>query len=334
MRAAPTSGSLELRENREDCAALGALGFVGLIPLTVWGGAIGVALADSSSSPPTSGGILHNDVVMMVLAVLFMLAMFAIPVIVPISILRRRQKTGARLDWNEEGVVEHDGSWKRNAIPWSRMEVAHLVWVIPGRSSRGTPQDVIQLFDRSSDVVISAWQGAPSGSPVVRRRVIAPDLPGFIEMLRKRKIPFSRKIDFARAEDPDRRRMKRWQLAIARLGYVGAVIGPMTAFPNPPVGMIVSVIAAALLAWRAVPAVRELRLVSARIRNGNAPAEHESEKNDPYREASPPPVSIDFAGRAEVDRTKRRAVIAEVACRVSFVILTLFAGAANALHPN
>jgi hypothetical protein len=327
--AAPNSGSLELRENRGDGAVLGALGFVGIIPLTAWAGAIILSLPTWVSAGGTSW---QNGPIGLVVGSSFVFGMFAIPISVPIWILRSRQKNGARLTWDDDGVVEYDGAWKRNAIPWSRMEVAHVAWVLPGRNWGRVTYDVVQLFDRSSNAVITAWQGSPSGTPIVRRRVIALDLPGFIAMLRNRKIPFSQIVDYTRAEDPDRHRMTGARLALARLGYVGALLGPMVAFPAPIPGVIISVIAAGLLAWRATPSIRELRIVSSRIRRAGASFEGEPEKIEAYREASAPPVSLDVGGRLEVDRIKRVAVRAEVAMRSAFVLLTLFAGVANALH--
>jgi hypothetical protein len=270
----------------------------------------------------------------MAVGIVFVAGIFAIPIGAPISILRRRQKNGARLTWDDDGVVEHDGVWKRNAIPWSRMEVAHVAWVLPGRNSGRVTYDVVQLVDRSSNAVITAWQGAPSGTPVVRRRVIARDLQGFMAVLRNREIQFSQIVDYRRAEDSDRHRMTGWRLALARLGYLGAALGPMIALPSPISGVVISVIAAGLLAWRATPSIRELRIVSSRIRLGDAPIADDSDKIDPYREVSAPPVSLDLGGRMEADRIKRRAVRAEVALRSAFVLLTLFAGVANALHPS
>jgi hypothetical protein len=325
-------GEVSLRVGWDQNFVLGFLGFAGSINVVTWLGAIPMLFAPSDSSS-SSGGAFSDSGLAMALGIVAAILLLTLPTAVPPLILRARQKYGARLQWSEEGVVEWDGVWKRNSIPWSRMEVAHFVWYVAGRSNSRYAQDVVQLFDTSSDAIITAWQGPPPGSPVVRRRVVASDLAPLLAVLRTREAPFTRTIDVTRAEDPERRRMHGFSLAIARLGYFGAMIGPMTALPSPLLGVVISTIAAALLAWRATPVLHELRVVSKRMHDATM-ANTEMPATDPYREASAPPVSKDPRGRYEADKTKRRAVIAEAVLRFSFVVMTLFAGAAMALHPS
>ena len=327
------AGGLELGVPGDQYFWLSAFGFAGILPTTVWLMSPRMLFPPSGLDTSPSSGV-DDSALMMALGILATFFLLAIPASVPSRILRARQKLGAKLKWDNEGVTEWDGVWRRNAIPWSRMEVAHFTWAIMGRSGSKFQQDVVQLFDTSSNAVISAWQSTPRGTPVVRRRVASDDVPKLVEVLRARNIPFSRAVDYSLAEDPERKRMHGFSLAIARLGYVGAVMGPMIALPAPLPGVAISVIAAALLAWRALPVFREHRVVSARMRDDVESNEMPSNAGDPYREASKPTVAQDPRGRYEADKIKRRAIRYEATMRGAFVVLTLFAGIAMAMHPN
>ena len=317
-------------------------GLLGMLLPPVWGGAIVILVGGPSD--PTAGpsrfslwlieSNLRNvaEVVNDVLAVIATIGLLVLPALLPVVVLRWRQREGASVVWDDEGLTEWDGPWKRNVVPWSRMEAAHFTWqVVVGKYGHQEARDLIQIFDRASDDrVTTIWQEPPPSVPRVRRRVASSNIAQLVQALEHHHVSLTRTVDWTCIEEPERRPMRGVSLVLARVGYVGAVIGPLLAFAWPLIGISIGVIAAGLLAWRALPVLHELSVLRRRLAGAIASEMPAHDGEDGYRAAAPIPRE----SRAPADRIRLRAVWMEALVRGSFVVLTLFASVANGLGPS
>ncbi|MEO8876217.1 MAG: hypothetical protein ABI461_11565 [Polyangiaceae bacterium] len=325
------SGRIELTIGVEQYAGLAITGFLGMLPLVVWGGGLAMLMEAHEASPASSGG---TSMVGEISGVLLFVALIATPSLVSCLVLRARQRKGAFVEWDGEGVTEWDGPWKRNAIPWSRMEAAIFSWRAASSKSPRANYQALQMRDREASAVITIWQVRPDEAPVVRRRLISNALPRFVEMLRARQVPFSGVVDWSHVEERERRRFTGWKLWLARSGYIGALCGPMIAFPSPVPGMMISVVAAALLAWRALPVLHELKVVRSRLHAFAQPiAKSPAILEAPYREPAAH-ESEKIETREAADRIRLPAVWVEALLRLSLGALTLVAAWANGFYGN
>jgi hypothetical protein len=210
-------------------------------------------------------------------------------------VLRARQPDGARIDWDETGVVEWDGGWRRASVPWSRARAARLVWKTTSRA-RTTTHEAIQLVDTASGAAITVWPFTPPGVPNIRRRLCSEGVAALHAAIEDHHVPIGAAFDPALAMEHGRATLGpiRW---VWRLGYVAAVVAPLVAGPAPVWGLALGAAGTLLLVARALPVYAELRALG-----GSAARER-----DPDRKIA--------------EGLRRRAVLAEAVARTAFFLL-------------
>jgi hypothetical protein len=245
------------------------------------------------------------------LVVVFLVGLLVLPWLLPCLTLRARQPKGARVEWDDDEIIEWDGPWKRVVIPWGRARVTHLAWVVHGRLSSWT-EHALQIVDLSSDASITFWRTAPKGAPLVRRRICGTeaDMDRLLAAIAARGLDSPGTPEWSRMMDPDRPR-RTWILVLGRLGYVFGAAAPLGAPDVIWPGYVLGAVAAGLLAIRALPVLHELRatilhLSAVRV----APA-------------GATPLSTGDLGRGDALRLKLRAVGFEASARAAFVALVV-----------
>jgi hypothetical protein len=316
--------SIALRFGFDQYLALAGAGLLGMIPTAAWL----VSLSRFAWTLPMPSGVTGS----VVGGVLFVLALFLLlvaPPLVPCLVLRARQPRGACLAWDDDGVVEREGARQRTFIPWQNAEAARVTWeVAVGR--RGTRTcTAIQVFDRTTNEVVTVWEDRPPDAPVVRRRVMAPKTEPFAVALAGKGVTFGRPADWTRVLDPARVRLSNGVLALTRLGYVSGALAPIIAFPAPAWGIGLGAASALLLAWRARSSVAEL--IALRTHTRPAKTASEESPEDPYRAAQRRRLADD---ERQAERARLRAVMVEVAVRSACVVLPVAASLANGLRPG
>lgn len=317
VSATKKKNSVELAFGVDQYFALSVSGFVTILPMTSWIGAlVPLFFGDGHGGPDpgAAGGIL---------AALAVPVMLVLPALVPCRVLRARQPHGARIEWDDDGLTEWDGLWERSSIPWNRAEVAHVETTRKTQHGGTVVLHALQIFDSATNAVITAWEEAPGSTP--RRRLRARTLSDLLRALHDHGVPFSRAAAWERAEEPGRRRTK-W-VWLARSGYVAGLFGPLVAFPSPLPGVAIGALGSALLLWRALPVFRELRMVRARLDQGG----RQAVAVDPYRGAP----GDEQPGRRVADAMKYRAIVVEAIVRAAFVVLPLVSSLVSgfAAHP-
>ncbi|MGH7685032.1 MAG: hypothetical protein ACREMT_11855, partial [Vulcanimicrobiaceae bacterium] len=166
----------------------------------------------------------------------------------------------------------------------------------------------IQVLDKTNPrAVITAWEEEPEETPIVRRRLeTSRSGINYLDSAVLSHCGYSRSFEMERIVDPDRPVQRSLVRYFTRLGYVGAFIGPLFGGENPVAGFAISGVAALLLAWRALPVLRELARVGSKLRA--RPAEE-----------------------IEAWRYRFRAALAEACVRVVFVILPIVGSIASAM---
>jgi hypothetical protein len=330
------AGSLELKLQGGDYVALVAVGLCAAIPVTTWLTivlmALGVDRRPAGEGPPST-------IAVVVFAVFFMTVMLVLPWLVPILVLRARQPRGTRIEWNEVGVTEWDGPWKRAAIAWTEMQAGRVTWETHLKS-RILVDEALQLVGPPPAAAITVWTDRPRGVPNFRRRLCADAarVAALREAVEHHGIALAREPDWLLACDSDRPPHRALTIA-GRFGYPLAALGPMLVPVSHAVGVAMGVGAAMLLAARALPSLREVRAIVARGRErtrcamtvASAPAFDEPA---PYRAAGTLP-SEDLAasdrapdraeddGRAVADRLKLRAALIEAVVRTGCVVMVV-----------
>jgi len=291
--AAPGSGRrIELRFGWQ-VFNLVASGVPGMLPVATWIVPLAIPLLDDPGphgNSPFLAGVLGSAA---------MVSMLVLPWLVPWLVLRARQPRGARLEWDEEQLVEWDGPSRRAVVAWRNAHAASVSWSDRegvGAASAWT-QRAVQVVDTGSGAVITAWETEPDGAPVVRRRLCAKDLRPLITAMGERAVPLSGHANWSLAAEPGRRR-STLTLVLGRLGYPCAVLAPLLQVA-PWAGVALGVVGAVLLAVRARPVWRELWTVRARVKSTHDAAWHEA------------------------DRLRLRAIWFEAVVRAGFVVLTL-----------
>ena len=281
--------------------------------------------------------------------------MLVAPWLVPILVLRARQPRGARIEWNEVGVTEWDGPWKRAFIAWSELAAGHARWET---ATKGRPiiDEALQLVGPPPVAAITVWTEPPPGVPNFRRRLCADRsrVAELREAVEQHGIVLTRAPDWLLACDSDRPPHRALTIA-GRFGYPLAVIGPLVVPSSHAVGIAMGVVAAVLLAARALPSLREVRAIvgrgreragagvgargGARARRAAAAASASasasaSDEPGPYRAAGMLPSeglpaadrAPDLAaddGRAVADRLKLRAALVEAGVRTGCVVMVV-----------
>ena len=308
-------GSIPLVFGWTQYFALAAAAFAGILPVTVWGMTLGMGFVGDTPAArgyPETQWELYASIVPTFL-------LLALPSILACFTLRARQPRGARVDWDDDAIVEWDGTWKRAVIPWRHAKVAHLSWVESGRGARWTDH-VLQIVDPSGASITLC--SAPSrGAPVVRRRLHArsSDVERLVAAVEARGLEKSANPDWSLVVDSDRPR-RTWILVLGRLGYVFAVAAPIGTPEATGPGYVLGAVGAVLLAIRALPVLHELRATIGHLRGAPAPAMADVEAT-PFRTA--PSVPRTDAGREAALRLKLRAVGFEALVRAAFVALVL-----------
>jgi hypothetical protein len=222
------------------------------------------------------------------------LSLLVMPSLVACLVLRARQPRGARVEWDEEAVVEWDGAWQRARVPWKRAVIAYHRWVIRIRGTTLSRPEAVQLVDPDTRAVISVWESTPPRAPLIRRRIYVGwrDIRTFIEAIEGHELEFKRarrleiehpgddcrvgNPDWSLVADPDRPN-NRWRVILGRFGYVGAVLAPLCVGTATTVGAYAMMaVGALLLALRAQPVFHEVRALGARFR-GLPPSEPHTE---------------------------------------------------------
>jgi hypothetical protein len=245
-----------------------------------------------------------ESVAMAVGIALFFLVVFVAPVLVPSRILRARQPGGAHIAWDDAGVVEYDGAWRRAVVPWATMVASRFSWKEYLKSGT-VEREALQLVDRDTGACIVAWECAVPRGPIVRRRLVAPKIAALHAAIEAHGVALAEapSLEWSRALDPDRSRPLK-SVYLGRVGYVAGVLAPLFAGPTPAGGLALGAAGAALLIVRALPVLREVRAIQTRL----AAAPHEADASD-----------ANAAARADADRAKLRAARAEAAIRVALV---------------
>lgn len=340
----PTPGTLELKVPFGDYASLFAVGLFAALPVTTWLTALIVPLGDHRIGNGPLGAVLG---VIFVVAVLSML--LVAPWLVPILVLRARQPRGARIAWDDTGVTEWDGSWRRSTIAWSELEAGRQTWETKIRA-RTHVDEALQLVGPPPAAAITVWTTPPAGVPHFRRRLCAdPERVAELrEAIQRRGISMTREPDWVLACDSDRP-PHRTLTIVGRFGYPFATLAPIITPASHGVGVAMAVTAAALLAARALPSLREVRAIMARGKEradlragaGKPQAADAAEEPGGYREAAapsddPPAGAVpeqalaEDDARATADRSKLRAALVEAVVRVGCIVL-LAASTAAAL---
>ena len=285
--------SLELRLRGWDSAELVGAGMLAAIPVTTWLATIAVPLANDRQPP---GGDAPGPIAIAVFVGAAMFAMLVAPWLVPILVLRRRQPGGARIEWDESGVTEWDGPWRRSVIAWNEMKAGRVTWETKTRG-RTFVDEALQLVGPAGARAITVWTDEPPGVPHFRRRLVADValVTALREAAEDRGVAFDTPPTWLLACDPDRP-PHRALTVVGRFGYPLGVLGPLVALGSHGVGIAIALVAAALLAARAVPVLREVRGISARLDGSED-------------------------GRAQADRWRLRAAWMELAVRAGCVAL-------------
>jgi hypothetical protein len=294
-------------------------GLAGMIPAMVWW-LILIASPLSFLSAPPQWRYAHPALYAALNGGLFLgsLSVLGVPSLAACLVLRARQPRGARVEWDEEAVVEWDGPWQRTRVPWERAVIAYQRWVIRIRGTTLDRPEAVQLVDRDTRAVISVWENTPPGAPLIRRRIYVGwrDIQTFIKAIEGRKLEFERarrreiehsggdcrvgNPDWSVVADPDRPNT-RWRVILGRFGYVGAVLAPLCVGTATTVGAYAMMVAGALLlVLRAQPVFHELRAIGASL--VRVPP------SEPHR---------------EVLRMRLRAVRIEAFLRGTFVVLVI-----------
>jgi hypothetical protein len=307
-------GSIPLVFGWTQYFGLAAAAFVGVIPVATWAMTLGLGFV--GDTPASHGGAESEWEVYASIVPTFLL--LVLPSILACLTLRARQPRGARVEWDDDAIVEWDGPWKRAVIPWRHAQVAHLSWVVRGKGTRWT-EHALQIVDPAG-ASITLCSAVPGGAQVVRQRLHAPaaDLERLVAAIASRGLEASGKPDWSLALDPDRPR-RTWILVLGRLGYVFAVAAPIGAPDVTWPGYVLGAIATVLLGIRALPVLHELRATIARLREAPAPAP--DVEATPFRTA--PAVPTADTGRAAALRLKLRAVGFEALVRIAFVGLVI-----------
>jgi hypothetical protein len=305
------SGSLELGFGPDQYSGLVAAGLVGTLPTVTWMLWVGMPFAGVLDGVHLGSGR-GGEVVTAVLGGVLGLALIVLPSVVPCLILRARQPHGARITWDDEGVIEWDGAWRRMGVPWKGMTAASTLGPAAELRTRGR-REAIQLTGRSTDGCITVWDIAPEEAPVVRRRLCSSQVSQLKAAIEAHGVPFTQKPEWSLARDPDRARPKMNRI-VGRFGYVAAVLAPLMAGPSRSLGIAVALVGAGLLAYRARPVLAELRAIKARI--------------DTYDRGD----ANDMA-RHNALADKLRAARLEAFVRIACVLLTLLSTVGSAVGP-
>ena len=341
---APRPTSLELEVYFGEYVALVAVGLLAGIPVTTW--MMMVALPFDREGPWGGGGP-SSPIVTGILVALALASMLVAPWLVPVLVLRARQPRGARIAWDDVGVTEWDGPWKRAFIAWSEMEAGRVAWETP-RRGRPFIDEALQLVGPPPAAAITVWTEPPRGVPNFRRRLRA-DAAGVAalrEAIEEHGVALTREPDWLLACDSDRPPHRALTIA-GRFGYPLAAIGPVVVPSSHVVGVAMGVVAAALLAARALPSLREVGAIVARgreragggVMTAAAPGSGSgsgsaSDEPSPYRVAGTLPSggatasddAPDLAeddGRAVADRLKLRAALIEAVVRAGCVVMVV-----------
>lgn len=258
----PASTSMPLVFGGWQYGWLGFTGFCGAIPVTTW--LMSVVSPLHLDNHPVSG--VSGAIVVIVPLLLMLVA----PWLVPCLVLRWRQPRGARIEWDEEEIVEWDGAWRKAVIAWKDVEVARHTWTVKARSSSYTCE-ALQLFARTGPQIITVWDSAPDGAPTIRRRLISDRVGILVKVIEQRGIATARTHDWSLACDPDRP-PHRLATILGRFGYPCAALAPLLTLPSRPplIPIVVGCTGAALLSLRAMPSFREVRAIVARMRASRA----------------------------------------------------------------
>jgi hypothetical protein len=305
------SGSLDLTFGLDQYSGLIGAGVLGILPATSW--LLGLLLpleAWLDASHAHIGGA--AETLMTVLGAVAALMVLAGPSVIACRILRARQPHGARITWDDVGVVEWDGAWRRTVVPWKGMEAASVL--LPGEELRTRGRrDAIQLRGGMTDGCITVWDIAPEEAPVVRRRLCSSRVQDLRHAILERGIPLTGSFEASLVRDPDRPR-PRANRVVGRFGYVAAVLAPLIAGPSRSMGLVVAVVGAVLLAYRARPVLAELRAIKARLDT--------YDRNDPN----------DVARHGAL-ADKLRAARLEAFVRIACIGLTLLSTLGSAVGP-
>jgi hypothetical protein len=334
------SGGLELKVYFGEYAALVASGLVGALPVTTWMTVIALSLG--SDGWGRSGGPSSSVEVALLVAVALFVMLIA-PWLVPVLVLRARQPRGARIVWDEIGVTEWDGSWRRAHIAWSELDAGRVTWETP-RRGRPSIDEALQLIGPPPAAAITVWTEPPRGVPSFRRRLRADasKVAELREALERRGIALTREPDWLLACESSRPPHRALTVA-GRLGYPLAMLGPLLVPISHAWGATMGVTAALLLAVRALPSVREVQAIRARGKGVKRAAGVEgsvgaagSGVESPYRVAGAVPSGPDASrglevspragvdeGRALADGSRLRAASAEVVVRAACVVLVV-----------
>lgn len=331
------SGSLELKVFFGEYMTFVAVGVVASLPVTTW---MMMVAAPFGIDGPRSRGGPSSPIETGILVALWLFVMLVAPWLVPILVLRARQPRGARIEWDEVGVTEWDGPWKRSFIAWSELAAGHVTWEWKTKGGRAIIDEALQLVGPPPAAAITVWTEPPRGVPNFRRRLRAERarLVELREAVEQHGIVMTRAPDWLLACDSDR--LPHRALTIAgRFGYPLAALGPLVVPSSHPIGVAMGVVAAVLLAARALPSLREVRAIVARGRERTrgamtVAAASASDERGPYRAAGTLPSeglpaadrAADLAGddgRAVVDRLKLRATLVEAVVRTGCVVMVV-----------
>lgn len=321
--------SIELGFGSGQYGALIGCGIAGMLPTTTWLATLSIGLL--GQGPPKTGSQGLDGVISFTLVVVMLFAMLVAPSLVPCLVLRARQPKGARIDWDDESVVEWDGEWKRTIIPWKDAEGSLHRWEEKSRS--GTiSYEAVQIVDVKTNATITAWTAPPSGMAVVRRRLCSDDVVLLRDAMKDKLAMLTRPFEAGRVVDP---RRPPWRLPriVGRFGYPLAVAGPIMVASSPAVGWALGIGATILLAVRALPPLAELRALRANTTASGTAAE---EGEGPYRAAGTRSEEQDAPSpeREAVERARFRATAIEALVRVVLVPLSIMTLIVSALPPK
>jgi hypothetical protein len=305
---AHASGNLELTNGLDQTTALVAAGLFGWIPMTAWCAMLLAPLEVIAGDAKDNGTLAALGL----LGVVVLVVVFVAPPVVPVLVLRARQPKGARVTWDADGVTEWDGAWRRAMVPWEGMQAAYTV-PAEGRIVRAAQREAIQLRDQATHACITLWDVAPEGAPVVRRRLCAARVKDLRAAVEAHGIHFSAQPDWSLARDRDRPRSRVHRL-LGRTGYAFGALAPLIVAPAPILGVVLGVLAAAMLTFRARPIVAELRLIKARL----------------VAQVAASATDANAVARRIVDEDKLLACQAEAFVRVGCVVLSVAATFASA----
>ncbi len=252
----PATGRLTLGFGGNQYSGVWWGGMLGTIPTTAWLAMVIVPLhLDDPGSP--LAGLGQNSVAGVAVMLLSFTTILVAPWLVPCLVLRARQPHGARVEWDEKGVTEWDGAWKRAVVPWKTARAAHQVWKVTARM-RTITFEAIQLVDRETGAAITVWPCEPPGAPTIRRRLCVDDAAPLRAAIDGQKLAMGDEFNASLAQEEHRRR-SGWRLWVGRLGYVAGAIAPLEAGVSPAWGLAIATVATMCLMLRAVTVFAELR---------------------------------------------------------------------------